>query len=58
MVVFVVIGKVVDVVAVTCPAQLSVAVGAVIFGTAQVEIIGDKLDRFATGGMLSPTSTI
>lgn len=52
------IGKTVEVVAVTCPEQLSVAVGAEILGTAHVEVIGDKLATFAIGASLSPTSTI
>ena len=58
IVVFVEIGNTALVVPVTCPEQLSVAVGAEILGTGHVDTTGDKLDTFATGALLSPTTTL
>ena len=52
------IGKVVVVVPVTVPAQLSVAVGGVIELTAQVEFTGVKLATLGTGAVLSSITTV
>ena len=58
IVVLVEIGNTALVVPVTCPEQLSVAVGAEMLGTGHVDKTGDKLDTFATGALLSPTTTL
>ena len=58
IVVFVEIGNAAVVVPVICPEQLSVAVGAEMLGTGHVDTTGDKLDTFATGVLLSPTTTL
>ena len=58
IVVFVEIGNTALVVPVTCPEQLSVAVGAEILGTGHVDKTGNKLNTFATGALLSPIATV
>ena len=58
IVVFVEIGNTALVVPVTCPEQLSVAVGAEMLGTGHVDKTGNKLNTFATGALLSPIATV
>ena len=57
IVVFELIGKLAELVAVMVPAQLSVAVGAVKEVTAQEELIAGRVATFGTGAVLSPACT-